>query len=449
MRVSILTKNACWGDAVGAQVAAKVAFFLDCGADIRVFAEDGRFLHPVVEPFCRTLDADNPGGDGWRFLRSSDLVIVEFTQHYSLLQLVPILARQKLRLIIDYHGITPPELWNLPHADALRQGIDELGLLWCADAVLTHSRFTRQEVLDKTGLPEKRVFTLGYPVDLSFWSGPDGEQSLRSRLGLESARILLFVGRLAPNKRVPLLVEALAAFRDEYPPVHAVIVGNQGDAYAQEAERCRQLAEKLGVSDRLHLLGKLGGHRLREAYRSADVFVMPSLHEGFCLPVIEAMAAGLPVVAARSTALPGTVGNAGLTFTPDDVDDLVRQLRRIWETDLVSPSQKKQPDKKPLRLAVVSARFGTHFVGGAETSLRLIANTLANAGHRVEVFTTSNCAATDRRKPITRCQFDSRRHHHSPVSDRRGTNAPNGPAASNNHRSRRHRTTRSGRTILK
>src|SRR5262249_29376180 len=91
---------------------------------------------------------------------------------------------------------------------------------------------------------------------------------------------------------------------------------------------------QLGVSDRLHFLGHVDEGQLRDAYRDADAFVMPSVHEGFCIPVVEALACGTPVISARATALPETVADAGLTFTPNDPAALARQVRRISSSPL-------------------------------------------------------------------------------------------------------------------
>src|SRR5207237_859153 len=160
---------------------------------------------------------------------------------------------------------------------------------------------------------------------------------------------------------------------------------------------CRALARRLGVADRLHFLGQVTGEELAEAYRSADVLVMPSLHEGFCLPVVEAMACGLPVIAARATALPETVGDAGPTFTPDDAADLAGQLRRVLAGAAPSPvpplPRRGEGSKK--RIAIVCFRFGADVVGGAETSLRTMAQALQAQGCGVEVFTTCTKAESE------------------------------------------------------
>jgi glycosyltransferase involved in cell wall biosynthesis len=329
MQVALLSANAKAGDAIGNQVAEKLAALLERGADARVFVEDEQRLHPVVRPHCQRVGTPEPGSAAWRFLSAADLVVVEFSQDYALLGLLPLLAGARPRILYDYHGVTPAELWEPSHREALERGAMYRGLVWCADAALVHSRFTGRELREHTGFPAERLRLLGYPVDTDrYAAGPPGGH-LRSRRGLGQATLLLFVGRLARNKRVPLLVEALARLRDRVPPVHAVVVGDTGDLYQTEARCCRDRARELGVADRLHLLGHVSEAQLVDAYRSADVFVMPSVHEGFCVPVVEAMACGVPVVAARAAALPETVGAAGLMFTPDDAEDLVRQLRRV------------------------------------------------------------------------------------------------------------------------
>ncbi|MCS7044915.1 MAG: glycosyltransferase [Gemmataceae bacterium] len=199
---------------------------------------------------------------------------------------------------------------------------------------------------------------------------------------------MLFVGRLAANKRLALLIEALTLL----PGAQAVIVGDDQDVYAAEAARCRQLAQRLGVAARVRFLGQVADQELAQLYRGADVLVIPSLHEGYCLPVVEAMASGLPVVAARTSALPETLGDAGLTFAPDDAVDLADKVARVLaggdvvaRNDLTATTGNAT---RPLQVAFVAFRFGSEIIGGAERSLRTMALALREAGHRVEVFTT-------------------------------------------------------------
>src|SRR5260370_36614035 len=137
------------------------------------------------------------------------------------------------------------------------------------------------------------------------------------------------------------------------PPVHAGIIGDTGDLYHAARERRRRLARDLGVPERLHFLGHVNLETLAEAYRAADAFIMPSVWEGFCIPVLEAMASGVPVVAARAGALPETVAGAGLTFRPDDTEDLARQTRRVLERS--SAGAQERTSAKPLSASALRA----------------------------------------------------------------------------------------------
>jgi glycosyltransferase involved in cell wall biosynthesis len=429
MQVAILTANAQGGDAIGNQVAEKLAFFLDRGAQVRVFLESRQRLHPAVAPFCHAMNSSKPSGDHWEFLRAADLIVVEYAQSFGLLDLLPALAGAKPRILFDYHGVTPPHLWEPQLRERQETAGEHRGVVWCADLAFAHSRSTRRELLEYSSFPATQCACFPLSVDLDRLTAGAADQSLRTQFGIADATVLLFVGRLAVNKRVGVLVEAVARLRDHRPAVHAVVIGDSGDIYQLEARRCQELAHELGVADRLHFLGHVTESRLRDAYRSADVFVMPSVHEGFCLPVVEAMACGLAVVAARAGALPETVGDAGLTFTPDDVEDLVRQLCRLLECDgamqgrrdratgrrgdrttpvvpqaapllphPVAPSPRRPVTPLPRRLcvAIVACRYGQDVVGGAEASLRTMAEALYRAGHHVEVFTTCGRSETGR-----------------------------------------------------
>jgi glycosyltransferase involved in cell wall biosynthesis len=424
MRVALLAYNAPSGDAIGNQVAEKLAFFLERGADVRVFLESDQRLHPAVEN--RGARIEEPGSkfedreESWDFLKSADLILVDYSQYYALLDWLPLLAGGKARIVFDYHGVTPPHLWGDFNLEAIEKGSRRRGLVWFADAAWVHSRFAQRELLDATGFPEAWVRRLGFPVDLERFSPGSPRLDWRQRLGLGPVKLMLFVGRVAPNKRVSVLVEAIALLKERTPAVHAVVVGDTTDIYVEEAQRCRERSAALGVCDRVHFLGRLSEEDLLDAYRSADLFVMPSGHEGFCIPVLEAMACCVPVVAARAAALPETVASAGLTFVPDDAADLARQVLRVLTEDRGLKIEHRgsridnlEPDRRTgvqitrdnnlsekssifnprssilsLRVAFVAFRFGTGFVGGAESSLGTAARALRDRGHHVEMFTT-------------------------------------------------------------
>lgn len=382
MRAAVLAHNACDGDAIGNRLAAKVRLLLRRGWQVRVFVESGSRLHPALAERTTqtTADALRKCEVDYRWLCDCDLVLVEFGVASDLLRLLPSLPKPGPRILAEYHGVTPPHLWPSHLRGRWNDSLRDRDLLRWADRVTVLSRFAAQELQQATGLPRVKMRVVPGFVEPGPHTVHPGD--LRRRYGLEGASILLFVGRLAPNKRPTLLVEAVHRLQNYKPEIHAVFVGPRDDIYAEEADKCRVLAESVGVANRIHLRGWVSRQELDAWYRAADVLVVPSLHEGFCLPVIEAMARDLPVVAARAAALPETVGSAGLTFEPDDVADLIRQLQRVLNA---SPAAETAV---PGRLAVVMPRFGSDFAGGAERSLTRIAKALATRGWQVEIFAT-------------------------------------------------------------
>jgi glycosyltransferase involved in cell wall biosynthesis len=377
MRVALLSHNAQVGDAVGQQVAAKAAFFRERGADLQVFLESDRRLEPALRPYLRLAAADVAAEWVAKQLHDFDLLCVEYSQHYHLLDALPLLSGKRPRILLDYYGVTPPNLAGELRG-AMRTSQRRLGLVWFADEIIVHSEFMRRELVAAAGFPPERIHRL--PLCFEPLSA-GGNATLRNRRNLQSAKLLLFVGRLAVNKRVPILIEAVSRLKEHIPNLHAAIVGDLGDVYQAEHRRCVDLVANLGLADRVHFLGRLSAAELVDAYRCADLFVMPSRHEGFCMPVIEAMAHGVPVIAAAAGALPETLAGAGLSCVADDPADLARHIQRVLT---VQPRATVKAQQK--RIAVVTSGYGSGVLGGAERSLRLIAESLAAAGCLVDVF---------------------------------------------------------------
>lgn len=389
MRVALLSCNAQAHNAVGNQVAEKLAFFLERGAEVRVFLQSMDRLHSELRAHAQQVNHVEAHGPVWDWLTDADLVIADYAQSYDLLHFVPLLVGKKPRLVLDYHGVTPAQYWTGPQRHLQEQSARNRGIVWCAEVALAHSQFAKSELHRATGFPAERILVEPYPTDTALFQ-PGECNARRARLGLGYQPILLYVGRLAASKRVSVLIEALP----HLPDAHAAIVGDDADVYGVEAQHCRELAERLGVADRVHFLGQVDDRELADVYRGADMLVIPSLHEGYCLPVVEAMASGLPVIAARATALPETVGDAGLTFTPDDAQDLARQVSKVLHS-IREPKSEPEIKLRSNRVAVVAFRFGSSIGGGAETSLRTIATELQQAGQRVEIFTTCTSHESD------------------------------------------------------
>jgi glycosyltransferase involved in cell wall biosynthesis len=158
-------------------------------------------------------------------------------------------------------------------------------------------------------LGARRTAVIPPPVDL---------QRLRPRPSQPERPLLLFVSRVAPNKRHDDLVRVLAALRaTAQPQARLCIVGRTTDT-EDYVTALQQLARDLGVSDAVEWAGRLDDDAVGDLYARASVFVCASEHEGFCVPLLEAMAFSVPVVAYAGGAVPDTLGRAGILLRHKD-----------------------------------------------------------------------------------------------------------------------------------
>jgi hypothetical protein len=238
-------------------------------------------------------------------------------------------------VIFYYHNVTPPDLWGSAFdQELLQDSIDSAGAYASyADLAVTVSDYNAEQLVNQYGLQRERVRVLPLAVALDHFGRGPQEASLLLRYGLYGKRIILFVGRMAGNKRVDLLVEALAHVRESVPNAVLLLVGDErsNPAIEESVLRARQRATELGVTGAVTFTGAVGD--LPPYYRLADVYASASLHEGFGVPLIEAMASGVPVVASRATAHPWVVGEAGLLAEPGNAADLADKLIQVLSDD--------------------------------------------------------------------------------------------------------------------
>lgn len=152
----------------------------------------------------------------------------------------------------------------------------------------------------------------------------DRLEAVRARYRLPG-RFLLAVGDLQPRKNLATLLDAFAALAPSQPDLQLVIVGKDKWQGASVAAR----VAALGLNERVHLTGYVSDADLVALYNLAEVFIYPSRYEGFGLPPAEAMACGAPTITSNAASLPEVVGNAALTFAPDDTSALVQAIETL------------------------------------------------------------------------------------------------------------------------
>lgn len=192
-----------------------------------------------------------------------------------------------------------------------------------ADRVITVSEATRRDVIDIFGVEEERVTTVYQGCSERFAQiQPEEVAAARQALRLPQ-RYMLFVGSIEERKNLLLAVEALAQLQDK--ELHLVAVGRRTPYVQQVLDRAR----RLGVTSRLHLLHQVGVTYLPGIYGGAEVFVYPSRFEGFGIPIIEALNAGIPVIGATGSCLEEAGGPTSLYTDPDNADMLASLIDRV------------------------------------------------------------------------------------------------------------------------
>jgi glycosyltransferase involved in cell wall biosynthesis len=195
--------------------------------------------------------------------------------------------------------------------------------LQAADSVIAVSKSTKKDAMDFYGLDEERIEVIYEGVHARFRPAPsDAISVVLRKYGLVGG-FILSVGTIEPRKNLTSLLEAYHVLKNQGTPRRLVIVGKKGWLYA---DFFRRLSE-LGLEDEVIFPGFVPDDDLPALYSAADLFVFPSLYEGFGLPVLEAMACGVPVITSNTSSLPEVAGEAALLIAPRDIGGLVKAIQ--------------------------------------------------------------------------------------------------------------------------
>ena len=184
-----------------------------------------------------------------------------------------------------------------------------------ADRVVVPSHHTGRLVRTELGVPEDRIIIC-----------PNGAPAWPARAQPAYAGPILFVGSLEPRKNVPALVRAYGLLASRRAVPRLILAGRASPRTLRDLGPL-----DVGPSGKVDLLGYVDSARRYALYAGASMLVLPSLDEGFGLPLVEAMAVGVPVVASTRGAIPEVVGNAGTLVEPDDIDGLAAAMSRILD----------------------------------------------------------------------------------------------------------------------
>ncbi len=260
------------------------------------------------------------------------------------------------RRVLQYHNVTPARFFA-PYDPALFRvaavGRQELaGLVGRVDLALGDSEFNRCE-LAALGFAPTGVLPIA--VDTERLTNARPQPVLDDILDDELTNIL-FVGRLAPNKRIEDYVRLAEHYKRYVDPHVRVIFAGRSDVVPRYHATIRALIAAYRMPrERFLFTGPVPDDELACYYRHADVYVSLSEHEGFCVPLVEAMAADVPVLAYAAGAVPETLGGAGICFAPKDLEYAAELLGcLVYDGDLreavVAGQRRRLLDFAPARI---------------------------------------------------------------------------------------------------
>lgn len=197
-----------------------------------------------------------------------------------------------------------------------------------ADHIISISQATKNDLARMYKIPPAKITPIRLGVSPEYH--PLDKRECRKKLGLpEDGRIVLHVGTPAPRKNFSTVIEAFALAAKVIGGAVLVKVGAL-------SPKDKLLAERKGLGTRLIIRDSVRAEDLPLFYAGADVFVFPSLYEGFGLPVLEAMASGCPVITSNTTSLPEVAGDAGIMIDPTDQESLKNKIMELLENGKLS-----------------------------------------------------------------------------------------------------------------
>lgn len=232
------------------------------------------------------------------------------------------------RRVVLYHNVTPAHFFerlNPSMAHVLEEGRKQAAsLAGVAEINLADSAFNAAE-LEEMGFSNVRVLPL--VLDTDFGSGPV-DPSMQARLTVDGRKNILFVGRVAPNKRHDRLLQMFHHFQHYRVPHSRLVLA--GSSNGQEAYKALLLGSVHALElNNVMFTEFLTDAELNACYAGADAFVCASEHEGFCAPLLEAMAWHAPVFALAEAAVPETLDGAGVLFDRFDPVVMAETIHRV------------------------------------------------------------------------------------------------------------------------
>ncbi len=326
MKAAVLIPVLTSKDAVGVDAIAMAQILEGLGIETRIFCQGSSGMKRKTWPVAELLAF--AGGP-------KDLVIYHFSIGWP--AAVEQLRRCRGFRVVKYHNITPARFfdgYSVEYRDACASGRDEVATvakLGC-ELYLGASDYNLAELVEQ-GVPVERAGVLAPFHRVEEIVHAEADTGLIDAL-TDGARNFLMVGRIAPNKGHLDLIEVFSAYVRAYTePARLLLVGKIDPRLQTYTDSIRQRIDEHDLNDHVQWINAASEAQLKAAYLSSHVFMILSEHEGFCVPLIESMALGVPIVAHASSAVPETLGDAGIAWEEKDSWLYAASAARIFSDD--------------------------------------------------------------------------------------------------------------------
>ena len=278
-------------------------------------------------------------------IKNADIDILHVPVHWYN-QITPFVLNREIKKVLTLHDLTPilfPEMHtretNLTWKSSLKFIKNRTNVMIC------DSISTKNDCIKLLNIPEKRLRVIPLSADEQYKPLKNKKQihdELKQEYNIDTP-FILFVGTLEKRKNVPTLLKSFYKLKKCKIEHKLVIVGGKGWKYTKIFD----LIEELNLKDDVIFTDYVTDEYLVKLYNAADLFVYPSLYEGFGLPPLEAMACGCPVITSNTSSLPEVVGDAGIMIDPNDIDSLTESMHKI----LTDNELRKEMSRKSLERA--------------------------------------------------------------------------------------------------
>jgi len=245
-------------------------------------------------------------------------------------------SAKRYKYVVTVHDMIPFVFWNsykntysFDYRFALKQG---LHLLKKTDMIISPSETTKRDILKYVDLPSNRIKVIyeGVQHNLLPLDKPEARRIIEKEYGIKD-NYILYLGGADFRKNIHNLLVGFGRFLERHHTMHSLVLAGEvfERTYLSEVKAVFESIEKLRLEKHIKVLGFISDQYINYLYSGADLFVFPSLYEGFGLPVLEAMACGTPVVTSHVSSLPEIAGNAALLIDPHDVDNIANAIYNV------------------------------------------------------------------------------------------------------------------------